>query len=124
MLCTVNNLKVRAEWTKGLPTAFDMLPQHAWHDLYVEWLSDYFLKWVQRNFQLMTMKRTNLWHHPAKPEGMLFVALHIITHFAYAGHGEADSFHHLTTCPSLQTALGQTTNWMTKRLRTVYALEK
>ena len=70
VLITVNNLKVRAEWLKGLSTAMNMLPQQAWHDLYVEYLSDFFLKWVQRNSQLVTIKRTNLWHYPTKPEGI------------------------------------------------------
>ena len=92
------NLKVRVERIKGLSTAFDLLPQQAWHDLHVEWLSDDFHKWVRRNVQLMTIKCTNLWHYPAKHEGMLFVALHNITHYAYAGHGETDAFNHLTAC--------------------------
>ena len=107
VLFTINNLKVRAEWMKGLSTAFDMLPQQAWHDLYVEWISDFFLNRLQRNSQLVTIKRTNLWHHPAKLEGMLFVALHFIKHYADAGHGEADSFNHLTACPNLQAAFSQ-----------------
>ena len=38
VLCTVNNLKLRAEWIKSLSSAFDMIPRQAWHDLYADWL--------------------------------------------------------------------------------------
>ena len=82
--------------------------------MYVEYLSDFFLEWVQRNSQLMTAKRTNLWHHPTKPEGMLFVARFIIKHYAYAGYGEADSFSHMADCPNLQTSISHMEERMSK----------
>ena len=72
----------------------------------------------------MPNSRMNLWHYPVAPEGMLFVALHIIKKYAYAGHGEADSFDQITTLPSLQTALEQHRDKMAKRIRTVDALDK
>ena len=123
VLFTVNNLKMRAEWLKGFAAAMDMLPQRVWCDLYAEYLSDFFHKWAQKNFQLMTAKRTTLWHHPAKPDGALLVALLIMQNYAYAGHGEIDSFDHMDDCATLQTSLDQRKDLMLKRLRTVYALE-
>ena len=101
VLLTVNNQKMRAEWLKGFAAAMYMLPQQVRCDLCAEYLSDFFLKWAQRNSQLMTAKRTSLWHHPAKPEGALNVALFIIQNYAYAGHGEIGSFDRMTDCSTL-----------------------
>ena len=53
----------------------------------------------------MPNSRMELWRHPVAPAGVLLVALHIIKHYAYAGHGEFDSFDQMATLPSLQTAL-------------------
>ena len=72
----------------------------------------------------MTAKRTSLWHHPAKPEGALHVAVFIMQNYAYAGHGEIDSFDHMADCATLQTSLDQRKDLMLRRLRTVHALEK
>ena len=72
----------------------------------------------------MPNSRMDLWQHPVAPEGVLLAALHIIRNYAYAGHGEADSFDQMATLPSLQTALEQHRDKMAKQIRTVYVLEK
>ena len=84
MLFTVNKLKLRAEWIKSLASAFDMLPQPAWHDLYADWLSDYLHKWLQGYSRMMPGSRMEAWRYATAPEGVLLVALHIIEHYAYA----------------------------------------
>ena len=86
VLFTVNNLKLRAEWIQSLASAFDMLPQPAWHDLYADLLSDCFHNWFQINCQVMPGSRMEAWRHPTAPAGVLFVPLQIIEHYACAGH--------------------------------------
>ena len=72
----------------------------------------------------MPTSRMSAWRHPTAPEGVLFVALHIIEHYAYAGHGEIDSFDHLADTPSIQAAIETTLRQMKLRSRTVFTLEK
>ena len=48
------------------------------------------------------------WQHPTAPEGVLIVALHIIEHHAYAGHGDTDPFDALVDSPSLRDAIEST----------------
>ena len=115
---------MRANWIKGYAAAMDMLPQPIWCDLYTEYLSDFFHKWTQKNSQVMTGKRTTHWQFPTKPEGALLVALFIMENYAYAGHGESDSFDHMADWPTLQAALDQRKDEILKHIRTVYTLEK
>ena len=105
MLFTVNNPNTRAELIKRLAMAFDMLPQPAWHDLYAEWRAAYFHRWLQHNCTVMPHSRMLEWQHPMALEGVLIVALHIIEHHAYAGHGDTVSFDALADTPSLRDAI-------------------
>ena len=124
VLFTVNNIKTRAEWIKSLAMAFDMLPQPACHDLYAEWLAAYFHRWLRHNCAVMPNSRMLQWQHPTAPEGVLIVALHIIEHHAYAGHGDTDSSDALADTPSLRDAIETRLLHMTHRSRVVFALEK
>ena len=63
------------------------------------------------------------WQHPAAPEGVLIVALHINCH-AYAGHGDTDSFNALTDAASVREIIDITIIRMKCRSGVVYALEK
>ena len=85
--------------------AFDMLPQPIWHDLNAEWLAAIFRRLLQHNCAVMPNSRMLEWQHPTAPEGVLSVALHIIEHHAYAGHGDTDSFDALADTPSLRDAI-------------------